>query len=69
MTVVCARCEFYFVTHYPNSPWGCRKFGFKSKILPNFVVRQATGMECAYYNMKKVKTHSKEVKNGNAFIK
>jgi hypothetical protein len=66
MTVTCAKCVFYFVTHDPARPWGCKKFGFKSHLLPNYQVKSATGMECAYYKLKKVnKTYREKLKNGN----
>ncbi len=52
MIINCAKCTYYFVTHQKDRPWGCKKFGFKSKILPNFVVRNITGMKCAYYSPK-----------------
>ena len=52
MIISCAKCSHYFVTHQKERPWGCRKFGFKSKILPNLLVKSSTGMECAYYSEK-----------------
>ena len=33
--VVCHGCKFFFISHRVERPWGCRKFGFISKILPN----------------------------------
>jgi len=54
MTIRCANCKFYFVTHDPKKPWGCRKFNFKSSILPNYEVKSATGMECAYHTLKRL---------------
>ena len=66
MRISCAHCEYYFVTHDPGRPWGCKRFGFKSHVLPNFAVKNATGMDCAYYCMKKNRvTHRKKLKNGN----
>ena len=68
MTVKCAKCQFHFITHDASQPWGCRRFGFKSKNLPNYEVKNATGIECAYFKLKK---HNKSVrkmdKYGNTF--
>ena len=38
----------YFVTYGRNRPYGCAKFGFKTKSLPSQVVIESTGMQCAY---------------------
>ena len=66
MTISCAKCEYYFVTHDPTRPWGCKRFGFKSHVLPNQAVKNATGMECAYYSLKKVRiTQRENFENGN----
>ena len=46
--VRCHGCAHYFVTHDRNRPYGCVKFGFKTKSLPSQVVIESTGMQCAY---------------------
>jgi hypothetical protein len=46
--VKCHGCAHYFVTHDRNRPYGCSKFGFKTKSLPSRVVIESTGMQCAY---------------------
>ena len=46
--VFCHGCEYFFITHRIRRPWGCKKFGFVSKILPSLEVSITTGMECAY---------------------
>ncbi len=46
--VRCHGCAHYFVTHDRNRPYGCAKFGFKTKSLPSQVVIESTGMQCAY---------------------
>ena len=46
--VRCHGCAHYFVTHDRNRPYGCSKFGFKTKSLPSQVVIESTGMQCAY---------------------
>ena len=46
--VTCHGCSYFFITHRKQRPWGCKKFGFISKILPSLEVSMTTGMECAY---------------------
>ena len=36
MQIACGKCKYYFTTHDVARPWGCHKFGFKSK---NFSVK------------------------------
>ena len=45
----CFECRHHFITHEPQRPYGCRKFGFKGPFLPSRMVFQETGMKCAYY--------------------
>ena len=52
--IVCHGCRYFFVTHRVERPYGCRRFGFISKILPFREVFNTTGMECAYRKQKKV---------------
>ena len=47
--VRCHGCLHYFVTHDRYRPYGCARFGFKTKSLPSQVVVESTGMQCAYY--------------------
>ena len=44
----CHNCEFFFITHEAQKPWGCRHFGFKSANIPAQAVFQASGTNCAY---------------------
>ena len=46
--VRCHGCLHYFVTHDRYRPYGCARFGFKTKSLPSQVVVESTGMQCAY---------------------
>ena len=46
--VRCHGCAHYFVTYDRKRPYGCAKFGFKTKSLPSQVVFGSTGMQCAY---------------------
>tara|TARA_B100000029_G_C16892806_1_gene711024 strand:- start:205 stop:405 length:201 start_codon:yes stop_codon:yes gene_type:complete len=53
--IVCHGCKYFFITYRPERPWGCRKFGFISKMMPYSEVFLTTGMECAYRKERKVK--------------
>ena len=55
----CAVCEDFFVTHRPNTPWGCRRFGFRSKIIPSLLVFSTTGTKCAYFKERSVEFRGK----------
>ena len=47
-SVRCHGCAHYFVTYDRHRPYGCAKFGFKTKSLPSQIVIESTGMQCAY---------------------
>jgi hypothetical protein len=63
--ITCGKCTYYFTTHDASKPWGCSKFRFKSKNLPNHEVRQATGMDCAYFTLKQFIKSTERRSNGN----
>jgi len=69
MRIACGKCRYYFITHDASRPWGCNKFGFKSKNLPNHEVKQATGMDCAYFSIRKTDKSTERQSNGNNTIK
>ena len=48
----CFRCRFFYVSHDPARPHGCRVFGFKSALLPAIEVRRTSGHECAAFEAK-----------------
>ena len=50
--VTCHGCNYFFITHKKQRPWGCKKFGFISKFIPSLEVFSTTGMECAYKKEK-----------------
>ncbi|HAS73614.1 MAG TPA: uracil-DNA glycosylase [Clostridiales bacterium UBA8960] len=52
MKIDCRKCKNYYVTWDPNNPMGCRKFGFKSKIMPSDVVYQSSGAPCNGFEEK-----------------
>ena len=61
--VRCHGCAFYFVTYDRNRPYGCAKFGFKTKSLPSHVVIESTGMQCAYREKRSVTNQGRKVVN------
>ena len=46
--LTCHGCNYFFITHRKQRPWGCKKFGFISKFIPSLEVFSTTGIECAY---------------------
>ena len=44
----CHGCVYFFITHEPQRPYGCKKFGFKAQKLPATIVIETTGTQCAY---------------------
>jgi hypothetical protein len=49
---VCQFCIHYYVTHEPETPYGCRAMHFKSAQNPARVVYASSGMECQLYVKK-----------------
>jgi len=47
-TIRCHGCVHFYITHEPKHPYGCQRFGFKSKKLPSMLVVETTGTQCAY---------------------
>jgi len=52
MEAECRYCQHYYITFDKNFPYGCRAFGFKSRIRPCIEVQQASGAECLQFNLK-----------------
>jgi hypothetical protein len=50
--VNCYKCEGYYVTWEEQTPHGCRKLGFKSKIIPSIIVYRSSGMTCLHFKEK-----------------
>ena len=48
----CYRCRAFYVTYQPEHPYGCRTFHMKSRLLPSFAVRNASGNECHAFDPK-----------------
>ncbi len=48
----CIRCEHYYVTWEVGKPHGCRAFGFKSKRMPSWEVKEVSGEMCLRFEAK-----------------
>jgi len=50
--IVCQKCKYYYVTWIQAQPHGCKAYGFKSKKLPSMVVKQSSGVDCKFFDLK-----------------
>jgi len=48
----CYKCKYFYITWDKKFPYGCKVFGFKSKILPSIEVKKASGKECLSFKPK-----------------
>ena len=48
----CRDCKHYFVTWHPETPRGCRAYGFETAQIPSAVVRKETGKPCQAWELK-----------------
>lgn len=53
---LCTRCRHYYITHDLSFPYGCRALDFKSRRAPILEVRDASLLECQYFQPKPGKT-------------
>jgi hypothetical protein len=49
----CTDCIHYYITHEAQTPYGCRRLGFKSAQSPARVVFQASGQPCLNFEERK----------------
>ena len=57
---ICRKCIYYYITHDPANPFGCRGLGFKSKKNPALVVFESSGMQCQLFTAKKSSPPSRD---------
>jgi len=50
--IICQRCKFYYVTWESGKPHGCKAYQFKSQQIPSVVVKQSSGIDCSFYQLK-----------------
>lgn len=48
----CFKCRYFYITHLPAHPYGCRAMKFKSRQLPSLVVLTNSGMQCQLFRAK-----------------
>ncbi len=53
----CRSCEYYYITHDPAAPYGCRALGFKSRRNPAVVVAGIVGDGDVSYIQPKSRKH------------
>ena len=51
--IICQRCKHYYVTWEKKKPHGCRAYGFKSQQVPSVIVKQSSGTDCNFYEVKR----------------
>ena len=44
----CHGCKNFYITYKQTKPYGCKAYGFISRILPSKVVFETSGIKCAY---------------------
>ncbi len=59
MKIDCRKCKHYYITWDPSNPNGCKKFSFKSRLMPSDVVYQSSGMICNAFEAKEIVNKSK----------
>jgi hypothetical protein len=42
----CWQCQFFSVTHDPRMPYACKRYGFRTKVLPAIEVLRVDGQFC-----------------------
>jgi len=48
----CFACRYFYITHEPANPYGCRAMGFKSAHNPALVVFSNSGLQCQLFSPK-----------------
>ncbi len=51
----CHQCVYFFITHEPAHPYGCRGMNFKSARPPSEAVFASSGMICQMFKPKESK--------------
>ena len=52
--IICQKCKYYFVTWEKHKPYGCKAYNFKSQQVPAVVVKQSSGIDCSFYELKPI---------------
>jgi hypothetical protein len=57
----CFSCCHFYITYETQFPYGCRKAGFKSRLMPSKVMYMYSGMECLLFLEKENPQNTKPV--------
>jgi hypothetical protein len=57
----CFSCCHFYITYETQFPYGCRKAGFKSRLMPSKVMYVYSGIECQLFLEKENPQKSKSV--------
>ena len=58
--VICSNCQHYHITWDVDYPFGCKRFGLKSRYSPSMVVSRNSGLVCLGYVEKSKEKGLKE---------
>lgn len=50
--VNCRKCANFYITWDQRNPYGCKYFGFKTKMLPSVYVYKSSGEQCKAFRSK-----------------
>ena len=53
LIVNCKSCQHFYITYDQYYPYGCRRAGFKSRLLPSTEMLENSGIECQFFEEKK----------------
>ncbi|HAY34277.1 MAG TPA: uracil-DNA glycosylase [Bacteroidetes bacterium] len=48
----CRKCIYFHITWDKSFPYGCKSYGFKSKILPSLEIIKVSGIPCLKFEKK-----------------
>ncbi|MBT4288832.1 MAG: uracil-DNA glycosylase [Deltaproteobacteria bacterium] len=49
---ICGQCKHYYITWEKKHPYGCKKWNFKSAVMPSISVYKASGTHCQVFEKK-----------------
>jgi hypothetical protein len=55
----CFKCRYFVITWQKERAYACRAMGFKSRLMPNVVVRRLSGEACRLFTPKPAKSAGK----------
>lgn len=49
----CFGCLYFYITHEPAHPYGCKAMNFKSAYNPALTAFSSSGIRCQFFKVKK----------------